>query len=527
MINFFSNNKNYILIVSIVCLAASLNAQNLPLDFKLSTNVLNKTADKTPLGNTVEKIEFVADTIWIATSKGLSKSTDNGNSWTNFYKTEAFGEEGISAIGYQNGVVWTSTWHLEELFGSSIGVGSGLRYSASGGKSWIKIEQPVDNKSDTIIVYGNNNLKANPTTVPQENFIYDLAFTTNTIWYAAKAGGLRKSTDMGKTWKKIVLPPDNLNSIKPTDQLNFKYDPSIHLNHRVFSILVIDDNTLYVGTANGINKTTDGGISWVKFNHTNQSKPISGNFVLSLEQNKFDNSIWAATWKAEGATEYWAVSSSTNSGNTWETYLSDSRTLDFGFKYIQQNNQIISADIFAATQDGMFRSSNNGITWISAPTIVDQATNISLGTRHFRTVEVKKKNDNTYDIWLGSNRGLARLNESTGFWTGIWKVFLASPELKSITEVFAFPNPFSPLKEKTNIKYGTTQSTNVTIRLFDFGMNLIKTLIQNAPRGESTEQIETWDGKDEFGKVVPNGVYFYRLDFGNGEPLFGKLIVLM
>ena len=58
-------------------------------------------------------------------------------------------------------------------------------------------------------------------------------------------------------------------------------------------------------------------------------------------------------------------------------------------------------------------------------------------------------------------------------------------------------------------------------------MNLVRTLIQNAPRGISEEQFENWDGRDGSGKIVPNGVYFYRIDIGSDEPIFGKIMVLM
>lgn len=58
-------------------------------------------------------------------------------------------------------------------------------------------------------------------------------------------------------------------------------------------------------------------------------------------------------------------------------------------------------------------------------------------------------------------------------------------------------------------------------------MNLVRTLIQNVNKNLTGEQIDFWDGKDENGNVVPNGVYFYRIDIDSNEPLFGKIIVLM
>ena len=526
--------KKILIIYLIVALTVNLIAQQKIINYNLEKENNVTSTDLTQQSNTIEKILIQNNIIWLATSKGLSKSTDNGLSWTNFYNVQEFGTESVSSVGYGNGAIWASTWHYENKLGSDVPVGTGIKYSTDQGQTWNKIPQPVDDSGDSSIVYGINRIRALPVTVAEQNFIYDMAFTSNTIWIATFAGGLRKSTDMGQTWKRVVLPPDNLNSIKPTDTLKFslqvqsgKFGPEAYLNHEAFSILTIDDNTIYVGTAGGINKSTDGGVSWIKFNHTNQTNPISGNFILSLEKNDFDNSIWAGTWKAEGTSEYWGVSSSSDGGQNWKTYLADERVMDFGFKYVGNPGSYISADIFVATQNGCYRSSNNGSTWIAAPEIVDDNKNVSLNTKHFRAVKVNRNQDNSTDIWLGTINGLARLNETNGFWTGTWKVFLASEKLASANDTYAFPNPFSPDAESIRIKYSTTQAVNVTIRIFDFGMNLVKTLIQNVNKNINSDNFEFWNGRDENGKTVPNGVYFYRVDLGGSKPLYGKIMVMM
>ena len=139
----------------------------------------------------------------------------------------------------------------------------------------------------------------------------------NEIWIASFYGGLRKSSDLGKTWEKVVLPPDYLNSISPNETLDFTVSPSSgafgfenNLNHRFFSIRAINDTTIFIGTANGINKSTDGGISWVKYNHQNQEEnSMSGNFVLDMNYDFSRILLWAATWKAEGPDEYYGLSS--------------------------------------------------------------------------------------------------------------------------------------------------------------------------------------------------------------------------
>ena len=58
-------------------------------------------------------------------------------------------------------------------------------------------------------------------------------------------------------------------------------------------------------------------------------------------------------------------------------------------------------------------------------------------------------------------------------------------------------------------------------------MNLVKTLIQNVNKNINSENFELWNGRDESGKIVPNGVYFYRVDIGGGKPLYGKIMVMM
>ena len=293
------------------------------------TSTINKIVSKNPISNSITDIITRVDTVWLGTSRGVSLSTDHGANWTNFYGQSDFGTDNNSALSYNNGVLWSAGAKSTEVEGGqTLPAGTGLKYTTNSGISWTSISQPLDAATDTIELYGNNQIRALPVTVTIQNLVYDIAFTPNTIWIATFAGGLRKSTDNGQTWKRVVLPPDNLNSISPTDTLNFCLSPvpgkfcSLgNLNHRVFSVIAVDDSTLYVGTAGGINKSTDNGISWIKFNAQNQSQPISGNFITALGYNKLNQTVWASTWKAEGQSEFYGVSSSSDGGQTWRTFL--------------------------------------------------------------------------------------------------------------------------------------------------------------------------------------------------------------
>ncbi len=521
--------KTYLILLLIILGMNISFSQNVPNNFYLPSDhrALNKYTDENPSGNSISDMITIGDTIWVGTGNGLSVSYDNGENWKNFYATAVFGDHSISAMCYYKGTMWVATATTTTDNGQSYPQGTGLKYTTDAGNTWNSIPQPTDSQSDTIITYGINELNAVPVTTTIQNLTYDIAVTNGTVWTASFAGGLRKSTDMGQTWQRVVLPPDYLNSIKPTDSLYFCVSPvpgnicsEGYLNYRVFSLANAGDSIIYVGTADGINKSTDDGQSWTKFNHQNQEYPISGNFVVALSYNNSNNSLWAATWRAEEASEYYAVSWTTDQGDTWQTTLNNQQTHNFGFK----NN-----DVIAATDNGPFRTNFGSYnTWILPTSIVDNTTKIELTTKIFYSAG----SSNNY-VWIGSNDGLARINESSGnTWQGIWKVFFASQKLTSKSETHAFPNPFSPKLDRLKIKYSTGGKTaNVTIRIFDFGMNYVRTIIQNAQRGSTYHEIDAkgtdtngvidfWDGKDDSGKVVPNGVYFYRIDVDSQDPSF-------
>lgn len=78
-------------------------------------------------------------------------------------------------------------------------------------------------------------------------------------------------------------------------------------------------------------------------------------------------------------------------------------------------------------------------------------------------------------------------------------------------KIYNFPNPFNPEKQFTQIRYFLTKSEQVTIVIFDVTGNKIKTILKNVLKNLGEHIEDVWDGKDEQGNFVPNGIYYAHL----------------
>ena len=66
----------------------------------------------------------------------------------------------------------------------------------------------------------------------------------------------------------------------------------------------------------------------------------------------------------------------------------------------------------------------------------------------------------------------------------------------------------------------------MTVRVYDFGMNLVRTVVEEKDRFGSGDYAEVWDGRNDVGDMVANGVYFYKITLTGKTPLWGKVMVV-
>jgi hypothetical protein len=379
------------------------------------------------------------------------------------------------------------------------------------------VPQPLDAQNDSLVAYGGNTVKFLPIVVPEQNVTFDVALSRSAVWIASWSSGLRKSSDLGATWQRVVLPSFSRNSISPSDSLGrYEMDPRRDNNYLLFSVYVENDSTIWAGSAGGVNRSTDGGTSWVKFTTENQLSHILGNWVIAIAGQVLPSNIriWTTNWKADRPNEQYGVSYSDDGGRIWKNFLHGIKAYAFAFK---------DSIVYIATDDGVYRTGDGGSSWTRPTTIVDDSTGQLIATQQFFSVGVIGDT-----VFCGSGDGLAATIDNAQHPFGqTWRVFRTYQPVGQSSTSYAYPNPFSPDQEVTRIHYSTGgPSAAVTIEVFDFGMNRVRTIIKDASRSGMTEQDEIWDGRDDGRRQVANGVYLYRVTVNNGEPAWGKIMVL-
>ena len=91
-----------------------------------------------------------------------------------------------------------------------------------------------------------------------------------------------------------------------------------------------------------------------------------------------------------------------------------------------------------------------------------------------------------------------------------------------VYDLLASPNPFN---ETTNIEFMLTQTAFVDVAIYDVKGALVKSFDTQHVTADDKVSLQ-WDGKDENGKSLSNGIYLYSLKV-NGQDYATKQVILM
>ena len=451
-------------------------------------------------GNGIVDLLVQDSVVWAATGYGLSRAVYHGPGipleWRSFSDKEYLGKGGVSAMAIMNddsSTLWIATAFDTTAQGEGLPAGGGLSYTKDNGTTWTHLPQPVDPRE--IVNYA-------PTTTVIQNLTYDIAFVGETIWIASFGGGLRRSDDWGATWQVVT-----------TDGLPF--NSGQYLNHRAFSLLTVDDSTLWVGTAEGISKTVDNGNTWERFTaDANDSSTISGNFIVALAWQQETNSLWAATLPAENQGEVRAVSRTSDGGATWERLLTDEQLFVHNLAF--SGNRV-----YLPSDQGLFYSNNNGLGWEEPLTALqDSDSKNEIFQEEYYSAAVQSVSG-TEILWLGNSDGLAYTAVDDNLSNAPWNIVRSSVSVKTRTKpkVYAYPSPFSPSRHYyVRFEFDESKQFDGPIRIYDFAMDPVAEVPTN-------ELKPKWDGKNSAGKTVASGVYFFKVRIGGSEA-WGKVVVI-
>jgi hypothetical protein len=451
------------------------------------------------IGNGIVDLLPKDSLIWAATGYGLNLGNYNEQAqdwvWETYRTKEYIGKGGVSAMGYMDdSTLWIATAFDTTAQDEELPAGGGLSYTRDNGKSWTHVRQPVDSKDEDRYA---------PTTTVIQNLTYDIAFIDSTIWIASFGGGLRRSNDLGKTWQVVTTDGKFFSSLA-------------NLNHRAFSLLSVDGNkdgtgdTLWVGTADGISKSSDNGSTWTRFEFSkDDTLTISGNFVVALAYQEANHTIWAATIQAENSDEIRAVSISRDWGKTWQRLLINSQLFSHNFAFNGQTAYI-------ASDHGLYWQMMEAGAWDSTTAIQDLKSGDEIFQQEYYSVAVQQ-DQGIPRLWAGNSDGMATrpLAGSDTDWRVIRSYVTISERPKPA--VYGYPSPFSPSRH-LYIRFEAGAAFDKPIRIFDFGMNEVAEI-------PLTELKPKWDGKSNGGGVVASGVYFFRATTG-GQTTWGKIVVI-
>jgi len=475
--------KGVPILCSIALFLCPVRSPAIPLTFQLE----GPDPIKGFTDNAISVLTSDGQHLWAGTGGGVSRSIGDPTlveNWVTYTRDHGLCGNSISAIAVgpivgSDGTVWTASVGdtvvgLDELL-----YGAGYGFSQPPYDEFSCLEQPGD--------------------TPIQNVTYDIAINGDTLWSANWGGGLRTCTggctESPDNWHKVILDDTPINPSDPRGHVSFAVQAW--------------ERWVWVGTAEGVYYSADWGETW-----TNRDSlyGLSGEFVVSLEVQHLDDGfcIWAGTSPTHTG-QYYGISMTCDTAKTWQTFL---------IGYVGEgawNFAFQDTTVWVATSRGLFRTDDFGESW-------DQFTaNDGLPSSEVYSVAVL---NNT--VYAGTLDGLAYTVDDGQIW-GFLR-FSAPTGFLDQVDTYAYPSPFSPSREELGVKirYSLHSEAVVTIKIYDWALNPVKTISVGrvTPGDNGEELLEFWDGRNEDGQLVANGVYFYTVETDRGDQARGKIVVL-
>jgi photosystem II stability/assembly factor-like uncharacterized protein len=233
---------------------------------------------------------------------GLWKSTDNGIHWSPVFQRQTSASVGAVTVSQSHpDIVWVGTG--EATARNSVAIGDGVYKSENGGNSWKHMGLTETRHIDRVLID-----PLNP------DIVYVGAM--GHLWGPNPERGVFKTTDGGKTWKKVLYFDED------TGIADMAMDPSN--SHIIYAAAYSHRRKPFHfssgGPHSGIYKTTDGGETWKQLQN-GLPGGVNGRCGIAVSRNR-PEVIYALVENKEGG-----IFRSEDKGETWER-MGDKKTYD-------------------------------------------------------------------------------------------------------------------------------------------------------------------------------------------------------
>ena len=147
---------------------------------------------------------------------------------------------------------------------------------------------------------------------------------------------------------------------------------------------------------------------------------------------------------------------------------------------------------------------------------------VSVPDGHFLALRLTNQTDWSYTIRTGGpNLFLSSPGLDDPTWPNGWLGGVPDARRARARLAQNHPNPFNPA---TTIAYELEGDSPVHLAVYDLAGRLVRTLVAGRVMGPGRHEA-VFDGRDGTGRLLPGGVYFYRLRAG-GEVLTRRMALV-